>query len=197
VGSSGIFDQGQALGEAPRRRGAYDAWRQDAIHDLTPEIGLKGFSQLPTKHLDTAEEGESSGGKSARSRLMVRLNISAPTSFHLRCAVARYHLAGGTGRWCDHRSRHPDHPAFVWEEALFEQYKDQIAGQVEHGESSTCGPITLMRDLTVNANFFRSAEQRNLLETFCRSSSIGIHNVRLHCRPHLHRRPLRKRSDAP
>jgi uncharacterized protein YbcC (UPF0753/DUF2309 family) len=47
--AAGYFDQGQALWAAPRRRGAYDAWRQYATHDLTPEIagpqGLRAIRQ--------------------------------------------------------------------------------------------------------------------------------------------------------
>jgi uncharacterized protein YbcC (UPF0753/DUF2309 family) len=55
--AAGYFDQGQALWAAPRRRGAYDAWRQYATHDLTPEIaGLKGFAQFVSETPDTADE---------------------------------------------------------------------------------------------------------------------------------------------
>ena len=49
------FDQGQALWPAPRGRGAYDAWRNYAIHDLTPEIcGLSGFAARVNDSADEA-----------------------------------------------------------------------------------------------------------------------------------------------
>ena len=43
--AAGYFDHCQAPRAAPRGRGAYEAWRAVATHDLTPEIvGLSGFA---------------------------------------------------------------------------------------------------------------------------------------------------------
>jgi uncharacterized protein YbcC (UPF0753/DUF2309 family) len=53
--AAGYFDQGQALWGLPSR-GAYQAWRAVATHDLTPEIaGLPGFAQTVADMPETAE----------------------------------------------------------------------------------------------------------------------------------------------
>jgi uncharacterized protein YbcC (UPF0753/DUF2309 family) len=55
----GLFRPGSGALGRPRRRGAYDAWRQYATHDLTPEIaGLKGFAQFVSETPDTADEAK-------------------------------------------------------------------------------------------------------------------------------------------
>jgi uncharacterized protein YbcC (UPF0753/DUF2309 family) len=52
------FDTAQALWAAPKGRGAYDAWRDDARYDLTPEIvGLQGFALRVTRLPETAKRG--------------------------------------------------------------------------------------------------------------------------------------------
>jgi hypothetical protein len=74
--AAGYFDQGQALWAAPPRRGAYDAWRQYATHDLTPEIaGLKGFAQFVSETPDTADEA-----RQAMARWACRRRRWRPTS---------------------------------------------------------------------------------------------------------------------
>jgi uncharacterized protein YbcC (UPF0753/DUF2309 family) len=51
------FDTGQALWAAPKGRGAYDNWRDNARFDLTPEIaGLKGFAAFAAHLPETAEQ---------------------------------------------------------------------------------------------------------------------------------------------
>jgi uncharacterized protein YbcC (UPF0753/DUF2309 family) len=55
----GLFRPGSGALGRPARRGAYDAWRQYATHDLTPEIaGLKGFAQFVSETPDTADEAQ-------------------------------------------------------------------------------------------------------------------------------------------
>ena len=45
--ASAFFDEGQAMWPLPRARGAYASWREQAQHDLTPEIhGLTGFARF-------------------------------------------------------------------------------------------------------------------------------------------------------
>jgi uncharacterized protein YbcC (UPF0753/DUF2309 family) len=184
VWAAGYFDQGQALWEAPRRRGAYDAWRQNAIHDLTPEIaGLKGFSQFVNETPDTAEE--------AKVRAANRLELSdgaLETYLHQLlfslggwAQVARYHLwqaelAGGS----DHTITDILTIRLLWEEALFEQYKDQIADRWNMVKAAHAAPITPDADLTVNAilqEAWERAEQRNLAETFADPAPL-VSNVR-------------------
>lgn len=51
------FDTAQALWAAPKGRGAYDNWRDNARFDLTPEIaGLKGFAAFAAQLPETAEQ---------------------------------------------------------------------------------------------------------------------------------------------
>tara|TARA_R110002020_G_scaffold456466_2_gene672948 strand:- start:1848 stop:4247 length:2400 start_codon:yes stop_codon:yes gene_type:complete len=54
--AAGYFDRGQALWAPRPSHGAFAAWREWAIHDLTPEIvGLTGFSTHVANAPDTAE----------------------------------------------------------------------------------------------------------------------------------------------
>ena len=54
--AAGQFDRGQALWSPAPGRGAFAAWRDWAVHDLTPEIaGLKGFCAHVAAAPDTAE----------------------------------------------------------------------------------------------------------------------------------------------
>jgi uncharacterized protein YbcC (UPF0753/DUF2309 family) len=171
--AAGYFDQGQALWEAPRRRGAYDAWRQNAIHDLTPEIaGLKGFAQFVSDTPDSADEAQAQ----AASRLGLS-NGALETYLHQLlfslggwAQVARYHLwqaelTGGS----DHTITDILTIRLLWEEALFEQYKDQIADKWRMVKAAHAAPLLPDADLTVNAilqEAWERAAQRNLAETF-------------------------------
>jgi uncharacterized protein YbcC (UPF0753/DUF2309 family) len=88
--AAGHFDRGQALwGPAPGQ-GAFAAWRDWALHDLTPEIaGLKGFCAHVAAVPDTAER--------AILRAAERLGITedaAPTAFH--------RLLMDLGGWAQH-----------------------------------------------------------------------------------------------
>ncbi|AGI69099.1 hypothetical protein OAN307_c36300 [Octadecabacter antarcticus 307] len=171
--AAGYFDQGQALWAAPRRRGAYDAWRQYSIHDLTPEIvGLKGFCQFVSETPDTTDE--------AKVRAANRLGLSDVTletylhqllfSLGGWAQVARYQL------WQAELAGDSDHTItdiltirLLWEEALFEQYKDQIADKWDKVKATHAEPVTPDADLTVNAilqEAWERAVQRDLAETF-------------------------------
>lgn len=171
--AAGYFDQGQALWAAPRRRGAYDAWRQNAIHDLTPEIaGLKEFCQFVNETPDTADE--------AKMRVANRLELSdvaLETYLHQLlftlggwAQVARYRL------WQAELADGSDQTItdlltirLLWEEALFAQYKDQIANKWDKVKAAHGAPVTADPDLTVNAilqEAWERAVQRDLAETF-------------------------------
>ncbi len=171
--AAGFFDQGQALWAAPRRRGAYDAWRQNATHDLTPEIaGLSGFAQFVSETPDTAE--------GARARAAGHLGLTEDmleTYLHQLlfslggwAQVARYHL------WQAELANSTDHTIsdlltirLVWEEALFAQYKDQIGDKWERVKAAHAQPVVADRDLTINAvlqEAWERAVQRDLVATF-------------------------------
>ena len=175
--AAGYFDQGQALWAAPRRRGAFDAWRQNATHDLTPEIaGLAGFAQFVSETPDMADD--------ARVRASSRLGLSddmLETYLHQLlfslggwAQVARYHL------WQAELAEASDETItdlltirLVWEEALFTQYKDQIADKWNQTKAAHAAPVAPDRDLTINAilqEAWERAVQRDLAATFAASA---------------------------
>lgn len=167
--AAGYFDQGQALWAAPRRRGAYDAWRQTATHDLTPEIaGLTGFARFVSDTPDTAEE--------ACLRAATRLGLSKDmleTYLHQLlfslggwAQVARYHL------WQAELADRTDQTItdlltirLLWEEALLTHYEDQIGENWVKVRTAHAEPVAADLDLTVNAilqEAWERAVQRDL-----------------------------------
>ncbi|MGO4910271.1 YbcC family protein [Pseudorhodobacter sp. W20_MBD10_FR17] len=170
--AAGYFDQGQALWAAPRRRSAYDAWRQYATHDLTPEIaGLKGFAQFVSETPDTAED--------AQARAAARLGLSEDmleTYLHQLlfslggwAQVARYtlwqaELALGT----DQTITDVLTIRLLWEEALFAQYEDQIGDTWASAKAAHASPVTPDQDIVINAilqEAWERAVQRDLAKT--------------------------------
>ncbi|HEY0919663.1 YbcC family protein [Devosia sp.] len=88
--AAGHFDRGQALWLPTPCQGAYAAWREWAINDLTPEIaGLRGFCAHVAAAPDTAER--------AILRAADRLGLTeeaAPMAFH--------RLLSDLGGWAQH-----------------------------------------------------------------------------------------------
>lgn len=179
--AAGYFDQGQALWAAPRRRSAYDAWRQNATHDLTPEIvGLTGFAQFVSETPDTAEE--------ARARAVSHLGLTEDmldTYLHQLlftlggwAQVARYHLwqaelTGGTDQTITDLLT----IRLLWEEALFAQYKDQLGETWERVKTAHAQPVVADRDLTINAilqEAWEHAVQRDLAATFAVPTTASV-----------------------
>ena len=142
------FDQGQALWPAPRGRGAYDAWRNYAIHDLTPEIaGLSGFAGRVNDSPDEAP--------------LVLVQVSAALGLAPDTAESVYHrLLMDLGGWAqaarwklwqaelggDSDDSVTDLLAIrlVWEAALYAQHADLIgpawaATLAEHAEPVHAG----------------------------------------------------------
>ncbi|GIT88593.1 YbcC family protein [Roseobacter sp. OBYS 0001] len=171
--AAGYFDQGQALWAAPHRRGAYDAWRQYATHDLTPEIaGLSGFAQFVSETPDTADQ--------ASTRAANRLGLSdaaLETYLHQLLftlggwgQVARYRL------WQAELAGKSDATItdmltirLLWEEALFTQYEDEIGAEWQKIVAAHAAPVVSDADLQVNAvlqEAWERAGQRDLAETF-------------------------------
>jgi uncharacterized protein YbcC (UPF0753/DUF2309 family) len=171
--AAGYFDQGQALWAAPRRRGAYDAWRQYATHDLTPEIaGLKGFGQFVSATPDTADE--------AKLSAVNRLGLSEDaleTYLHQLlfslggwAQVARYHL------WQAELLGKDDQiitdiltVQLLWEDALLAQYEDQIGDHWLAVKAAHAARVVADADLIANAilqEAWERAVQRGLVEMF-------------------------------
>ncbi|AXI54182.1 hypothetical protein SuNHUV7_39900 (plasmid) [Pseudoseohaeicola sp. NH-UV-7] len=129
--AAGYFDTGQALWQATPGRGAFESWQIFASRDLTPEItGLAGFSATVA-------------AMPARARTALPLACdtialtpaAAPTYFHqlllglggwsqlARQKLWQAELAGTT----DAITTDLLTIRLIWEKALFDQYKPQIA----------------------------------------------------------------------
>lgn len=170
--AAGYFDQGQALWAAPLRRGAFDAWRQTATHDLTPEIvGLKGFGQFVSETPDTAEE--------AKQRAVARLGLSEDaleTYLHQLlftlggwAQVARYQLwQAELGGDSDPTITDILTIRLLWEEALLAQYEDPIGDKWQAVKDAHAAPLKADADLVGNAilqDAWERAVQRDLAQT--------------------------------
>ncbi len=161
--AAGYFDEGQALWQAPRGKGAYAAWRAVATHDLTPEIaGLPGFA------LHVSEAPESA--VAAVARVADRLGLcedAMETYFHQMLMTqggwsqyARYQLwqaelAGGTDQTIT------DFLAIrlIWEEALFIRYGVQITDRWSSVRASHALPIEPTPELVIDAILQEAAER--------------------------------------
>jgi uncharacterized protein len=76
--AAGHFDRGQALWTPRPGQGAFAAWREWAMHDLTPEIaGLTGFGIHVAEAPDTAERAILRAAES-----LGLTDAAAPTAFH-------------------------------------------------------------------------------------------------------------------
>jgi uncharacterized protein len=171
--AAGYFDEGQALWAAPKGKNAYAAWRAVATHDLTPEIvGLRGFGAYVGNAPETA--------KDALVRSVERLRISSgamETCFHRLMITlggwahyARYQL------WQAQLTGDGDDTAtdflvirLLWEEALFEQYKEQIQSAWEGALKAHELPLEPTDAQIIDAilqDACERAAQRELAHTF-------------------------------
>lgn len=135
IWAGSYFDQGQALWPAIPARSAWEAWCTHATHDLTPEImGLTGFARF------VAEAPQNPHGLIARAVQTLGLEADAlPGFFHQMlfslggwAQYARYQLwqaelAGGTDAVVSDLLA----IRLLWEEALYLQYREAIAGEWE------------------------------------------------------------------
>lgn len=172
--AAAYFDEGQALWIAPRGRGAYDAWRASATHDLTPEIlGLPGFARHVSEAPDTAEAAI------ARAVEVLGLRPEAlPTYFHQLLLnlggwsqYARYklwqaELAGGQDATLSDLLA----IRLVWEEALFGQLDVTGKGRWSQTIASHAAPVSATASDIVDEILQEAAEraaQRRLAAALC------------------------------
>ncbi len=177
----GYFDEGQALWSAPRGKSAYAGWRATAIHDLTPEIvGLTGFATF------VSEASESAGDALARATNRLELQTDAlETYFHQLLMTlggwaqyARYKL------WQAELQGESDTTItdlltirLLWEEALFERYREQISGKWEAVRAEHAAPVAPTAYEVVKSVLQEASEraaQRRLAETLACSSPRSI-----------------------
>ncbi|GHB11630.1 YbcC family protein [Modicisalibacter luteus] len=169
--AASYFDEGQALWPAPRAQGTYAAWRGVATYDLTPEIaGLSGFAAFVAQAPERAQE--------TLARAAERLGLAEAaleTYFHELlmslggwAQYARYKL------WQAELSGESDDTLtdllvirLIWEEALFEQYAEDIAAHWEEVRTAHARPpeptAALVID-TILQDATERAAQRELAE---------------------------------
>ena len=163
------FDEGQALWQPYRIGGAFSAWCAFASRDLTPEIhGLTGFGAFvaatprsPWRAMGRAAENlgiSTTAAGTAFHRLLISLGGWAQ---YARYLLWRAELAGDS----DPTAAELLTIRIVYEEALFELYRDQIAGQWAEVVTAHELPITPSKDLVIDAvlqDAAERAEQRRL-----------------------------------
>ena len=163
VWAASHFDEGQALWQPYRTGGVFIAWREFAARDLTPEIhGLKGFGAF------VAATSRSQWRAIGRACETLGLKAEAAnTGFHRLlmdlggwAQYARYLL------WQAELYGQNDSSAaellavrMVWDEALYELYKDQIAERWEKVVQAHTLPVTPTRDDVIDAVLQTAAER--------------------------------------
>ncbi len=171
--AAGYFDAGQALWQHKPGRDAFGAWRDFASRDLTAEIaGLAGFGALVA-----STPAQSRGALVAASEMLGVGAEASQTYFHQLLLgmggwsqVARYRL------WQAELAGEKDGTTtdllairLIWEQALYAQYKPQIAAKWAETCKAHATPVVANTAQTVNAALQAAAEfaaQRKLAETF-------------------------------
>ncbi len=179
--AAGYFDAGQALWQTKPGRGAYEAWRDFAMRDLSPEIaGLAGF-----------------GGLVARTPLQSRLAlVTAMESLQLSMDEAEtycHQLLLGLGGWSqvgryrlwqaelagstDTTTMDLLTIRMVWEQALFAQYADDITARWAEIRGQHHTPLAADKDQLVDIALQTAAEfagQRALAATLSEDATAQV-----------------------
>jgi uncharacterized protein len=168
--SASYFDEGQALWPVSREKGAYGAWCAYASHDLIPEInGLSGFAarvtSLPPNPWVAVGQAcqrigmSETGAESLFHRLLMTLGGWAQLA---RTDLWRAELDGRTD------STLTDLLAIrlIWEEALFDQYREALAPLWSDVLAQYAEPVVPTTDQQIDAILQEAAEraeQRRLI----------------------------------
>ncbi|KIC36968.1 YbcC family protein [Leisingera sp. ANG-M7] len=163
VWAASHFDQGQALWQQDGTGGAFSAWRDFAARDLTPEIhGLTGFCAF------AADTNRSHWRAIGRASETLGVNSSAATTAFHRWLMtlggwaqySRYLL------WQAELEGKQDSTVtellairMVFDEALFELYKDQIQARWAEAVAAHQAPVTPSADLVIDAVLQEAAER--------------------------------------
>jgi len=169
--AAGQFDRGQALWSPTPGTPAFVAWREWAVHDLTPEVaGLKGFCAHVAAAPDTTERAilacadalgiSGEAAQTAFHRLFMSLG---GWSQHARWLLWQAELAGETdGTIADLLAIR-----LIWEEALLE-HVPQIADRWAETLAAHAEPIAPTFDqitLAILQDAAERAHQRSLIAT--------------------------------
>lgn len=157
------FDEGQALWQPYRTGGAFIAWREFAARDLSVEIhGLSGFgafvaatSRSPWRAIGRAAETMGLGTDAAGSafhRLLISLGGWA---MYARYLLWQAELYGDT----DTTLAEMLAIRVVWEEALYERYKDRIAEDWAATVAAHAAPLVPSAEDVIDAIWQDAAER--------------------------------------
>lgn len=150
---AGYFDNGQALWASPKAPNAYLSWRSFATHDLTPEIaGLRGFatyvSQTPMAPEELVEDAvtllglDTAGMQTYFQQLLMTLGGWAQ---HGRYLMWQADLNGLSSNVMVELLA----VRMVWEAALFEQYRNEIADAWDATRNKHAEPVAATTDSVV------------------------------------------------
>ena len=170
--AAGYFDEGQALWAAPRGRSAWDAYRQYAIHDLTPEImGLEGFAARAASAPEDVFD--------AIALSVDRLGLGEPalsSYFHqLLLSLSGWSQYARYKLWIAELADSHDDTIFgllairlLWEEALFTQHRTSILERWSSVQQAHAAPVVASDVELVDAILQEAVEraaQRGLAQT--------------------------------
>jgi len=173
--AAGYFDEGQALWAAPRTKRAWEAWRNWATHDLTPEIlGLDGFARFVSDAPASPYEAM------ARAVRALGLSDKAVTTYFHQLALS----CGGWGQYARYRLWSAELAGgrdetlvdllairLIWEEALYERFSTGIIEKWETVKLSHEAPVKPGRAQIVDAiaqAAFERASQREIQSALTR-----------------------------
>lgn len=153
--AAGYFDAGQALWSAPKGKNAYASWRAFATHDVSVEIaGLKGFSAF----IQDCPDDATAAIELAAECLGLERDV-LETYFHQLLMdlggwgqYARYLLwQAELGGSQDTTLRDLLAIRLLWEAALFNEYKEQIAGKWQKTLGAHAEPVFPSSDQAIDA----------------------------------------------
>jgi len=179
--AAGYFDTGQALWQTAPGQGAYEAWRDFAMRDLSAEIaGLTGFGALVAKTplqarlaLVTACEALLISDEAAETYCHQLLLEQGGWSQVGRYRLWQAELAGTT----DATTMDLLTIRMVWEQALFVQYADQIGEKWAEVRAAHEAPVAADDTQIISVALQTAAEvagQRKLAETLKAESAAPI-----------------------
>lgn len=169
--AQGYLDQGQALWAASRKRGAYGSWRGYAMHDLSPQIaGLREFSlriEDAPRHADDAIR-----------QCVHHLGLppeALQSYFHqLLLDLGGWSQYARGLLWTAELNQRHDSTLqdllairLLWEDALHQQYRQQIAQDWAQVVEAHARPLTVTPELQVDMllqEAMERAAQRRLAE---------------------------------
>ncbi|WP_323786039.1 DUF2309 domain-containing protein [Thalassovita sp.] len=175
--AAGHFDQGQALWQQVNTGGAFNAWRDFASRDLTPEIqGLKGFCSFVSK---TNRSHWRAIGR-ASEKLGVTTG-AAPTAFHRwLMTLGGWAQYGRYLLWQAELDGEQESTVtellavrMVFDQALFNLYEDQISARWSEAVAAHQTPVTPTGDIVIDAvlqDAAERAEQRVLADRLLRAT---------------------------